>query len=224
MVGEREEGGLRRKLKARVRSILLSRLRAHDWAGWAAREPLEDGPDVMQNWRVRPWQRKYATKLVTKRFLDGAARNHFLKRQRIAACPHPDCKGGIDEQEHWLLVCPGLEVQRKKGWKKVYREVGEWIKELTIREHHLLMAGLMPQEAKKIMRLKGKIRPGESAEQAVGRLQAAMTAFGADMIEARKERGDLNLGGDAWRRGDMNRCGRCGEDCNITEGSYVGRG
>merc|ERR1712110_786831 len=91
-----------------------------------------------------------------------------------------------------------------------------------MREHHLLMAGLMPQEAKKRMRLIGKIRPGESADQAVARLQAAMTAFGAEMIEARKERGDLNLG-DVWRRGDMNRCGRCGEDCSITEGSYVGR-
>ncbi len=141
--GIRGEGGVRAKLKRRVAEILKGRLAGRAWSGWAVRESQKLCPDVLDNWRIRHWECRQAERLAIKRNLDGAARAHF-RGGDVPACP-AGCPGCKDEQEHWLLVCRGLEGVRNKGWKLVEEEVGDWVRELSVVEQHLLMAGRIPR-------------------------------------------------------------------------------
>ena len=122
VAGSPGEGGLRAKLTQRVEEILVERLKAREWAGWAAREQLVRLPDVQENWRVQPWEVKQAERLAIRRLLDGAARAHFRGEQSVPPCP--GCRHGKDEQEHYLLVCPALGKLRDKWWGEVMQEVG----------------------------------------------------------------------------------------------------
>ena len=213
--GERGEGALRTKLSQRVEDIQVQRLARRSWGGWTAREDITRKPDVLDNWRIRPWECKNAERLATKRILDGAARSHFKGGGHIPKCP---CGQGIDEQEHWLLECCGSASVREEWWKQVEAEVGEWIKKLTQRENHLLMAGRVPKRAQKLMWWKGRHRPNETQEQAMMRLQAVMVKFGAAMVEVRRARGDLGLG-DVGGREEVPQCAECGR-----MGAYIPRG
>ena len=126
VAGEAGEGGLKAKVRARVKLILKQELQAHAWAGWAAREDVAEQPDVLCNWRILPWLCKQAERMATKRILDGAARAHFNKTGEVCKCPY--CGGALDEQIHWLLDCVGLARRREEEWSKVVASVGGWIR------------------------------------------------------------------------------------------------
>ena len=105
--------------------------------------------------------------------------------------------------------CKNTRGMVEKG--TVEDEVGGWVRLLTVREHHLLMAGKIPVKAQKLMRWKGTQRQNETREQAIMRLQAVMVKFGAAMVEVRRARGDLGLG-EVGGRGDVPQCAECGRD------------
>ena len=109
--GIRGEGALRAKLRQRAEDILVQMLASREWGGWAAGEDILRKPDVLENWRLRPWESKNAERLATKRVFGSAARVHFKGRGKARMCP---CGTNIDEQEHWLLVCHGLAPIREK--------------------------------------------------------------------------------------------------------------
>jgi hypothetical protein len=166
---------------------------------------------VLDNWRIRHWECRQAERLAIKRNLDGAARAHF-KGGDVPDCP-AGCPGSKDEQEHWLLICKGLEGVRNEGWKLVEEEVGEWVRELSVVEQHLLMAGRIPERVEKLMGLKGKVKPGESVVHALGRLQAGMVKFGITVVAARRARKDMGLGGEGREMEGVEQvlCLCCGE-------------
>ena len=146
VAGVKGEGAQRSKLRQRVEDILVQRLARRPWCGWATREELERQPDVLDNWRIRPWECKNAERLAIKRLLDGAARAHFRGEKHVPRCP---CGVGDDEQEHWLLLCHGVAAVREEWWGKVENEVGGWVRLLTVKEQHLLMAGRIPVKAER---------------------------------------------------------------------------
>eukprot|EP00661_Eupelagonemidae_sp_cell13_P023983 gene23983-biopygen19381 len=119
------EGALRERLRRRVKDILWQALADRPWAGWAAREDIALAPVVHDNWRLLPWEGKHAERLTIRRILDGAARAHIAKPKLERVPPCPCCRGGQDEQEHWLLRCPAMQEQREAAWGKVVNEVGE---------------------------------------------------------------------------------------------------
>ncbi len=110
VAGVRGEGALREKLRQRVEDILVQRLAQRSWGGWAARERIARKPDVLENWRVRPWERRNAERLAIRRILDGSARAHFRGYTHIPRCP---CGVYKDEQGHWLLMCHGTAAREK---------------------------------------------------------------------------------------------------------------
>ena len=116
VAGVKGEGALRPKLRQRVEDILVQGLARRPWCGWATREELERQPDVLDNWRIRPWECKNAARLAIKRLLDGAARAHFRGEKHIPMCP---CGVGVDEQEHWPLLCHGVATVREEWWGKM---------------------------------------------------------------------------------------------------------
>ena len=81
------------------------------------------------------------------------------------------CGVSVDAQEHWLLRCHGVATEREERWEKVESEVGGWVRLLTVKEQHLLMAGRIPVKAQKRMWWKGVQRQNETQEQAMLRLQ-----------------------------------------------------
>eukprot|EP00661_Eupelagonemidae_sp_cell13_P018154 gene18154-biopygen15959 len=48
------------------------------------------------------------------------------------------CRGGLDEQEHWLLKCPAMQQQREVPWGITDGQFGDLVRKLSGREHHLL--------------------------------------------------------------------------------------
>ena len=91
------------------------------------------------------------------------------------------------------MRCHGVASVREEWWGKVECEVGGWVRLLTVKEQHLLMAGRIPVKAQKRMRWKGYQRQDETQGQAMEKLQAVMVKFGAEMVAVRRARGGLGL-------------------------------